>query len=168
MTTLINSHPYTHFFLGKIDAADVATIRAADASMATEAAGTVTIGGDTVMCQDFAYAIATFNDTEGGDVQPVTNLASMAAQNAPTAVPSWEAPCTMRSYVSSPEVASDSVKLIRDHAGWWVLYAEHATLGKLVAVVVFGPMSRPFVESGELIVSFTLSNAGRNLPKWVA
>ena len=60
------------------------------------------------------------------------------------------------------------MKIIRDHGGYWVLYAEHETLGKLVAVVVFGPMSRPFIESGELIVSFTLSNSGRHLPKWVA
>ena len=168
MTTLVKVHPYTHFFLGKIDEGDVKDIRDADASMATEAAGVVTIATHATTCQDMAYAIGAFNDTEGGDVQPVTNLASRAAQNAPTAVPSWEAPSTMRVYLSSPEVASDSVKIIRDHGGYWVLYAEHETLGKLVAVVVFGPMSRPFIESGELIVSFTLSNAGRYLPKWVA
>ena len=41
-------------------------------------------------------------------------------------------------------------------------------LGHMGAVVVFNAMSRPFVESGELIVSFTLQNAGRYLPKWVA
>ena len=168
MTTLVNAHPYTHFFLGKIDEDDVADVRAADASMATEANGVVTIATHATTCQDMAYAIASFTDTEGGDVQSVTNLASKAAQNAPTAVPSWEAPCTMRVYISSPEAAGDSVKLVRDHSGYWVLYAEHETLGKLVAVVVFGPMSRPFIESGELITTFTLSNAGRYLPKWVA
>ena len=168
MTTLVNAYPYTHFYLGKIDEGDVADIRAADATMATEAGGVVTIATHTTTCQDLAYAIASFTDTEGGDVQVVTNLASRAAQNAPTAVPSWEGPCTMRVYVSSPEVASDSVKLLRDHTGWWVLYAEHETLGKLAAVVVFGPMTRPFIESGELVVTFTISNAGRHLPKWVA
>ena len=149
MTTLVKVHPYTHFYLGKIDDNDVVDIRAADASMATEAGGVVTIAPPTPRhARIWPYALQSFNDTEGGDVQNVTSLASEAAQNAPTAVPSWEAPCTMRAYVSSPEVASDSVKLIRDHTGWWVLYAEHETLGKLVAVVVFGPMSKPFIESG--------------------
>ena len=111
---------------------------------------------------DYVEAIGTFNDTEGGDSQTVTNLASRAGQNAPSPVPTWEAPCTMRVYL----VGSDA--LIREHGGYWVMYAEHAQLGHMAAVVVFNAMSRPFVESGELIVSFTLQNAGRYLPKWVA
>ena len=167
MTTLVNTYPYTHFFLGKIDDADVADIRAADASMATEAAGSVTIATHATVCQDMAYAIATFTDTEGGDSQDITSLASRAGQRA-RGRPTWEGPCTMRVYVSAPEVASDSVKIIREHAGTWVLFAEHETLGKLVAVVIFDAMSRPFSENGELVVSFTLQNAGRYLPKWVA
>ena len=48
------------------------------------------------------------------------------------------------------------------------MYAEHAQLGHMGAVVVINAMSRPFAENGELIVSFTLQNAGRYLPKWVA
>ena len=129
MTTLVNAYPYTHFFLGKIDDANVAGLRVADASMATEAAGVVTIATLDTTCQDMAYAIASFNDTEGGDTQDVTNLASRAGQRA-RGRPTWEAPCTMRSYVSTPEVVSDSVKLIRDHAGTWVLYAEHDDPGE--------------------------------------
>ena len=168
MTTLVNSYPYIHFFLGKIDAADVPDVVAADASMAAEVGGVVTIATHATTCQDFAYAIQSFTDTEGGDTQDVTSLSSRAKQQAPTAVPSWEGPCAMRVYVSSPEVDSDSAKLIRDHGGTWVLYAEHSQLGKLAAVVVFNAMSRPFTESGELVVSFTLENAGRYLPKWIA
>lgn len=167
MTTLVNSYPYVHFYLGKVTSDDVAEVRAADASLANEQNGLVTIGGHSFTCQDFAYAIASFTDTEGGDTQDVTNLASRAGQRA-EGRPTWEGPCTMRVYVSDPEVITDSVKLIRDHSGTWVLYAEHETLGKLVAVVVFDAMSRPFSENGELVVSFTLQNAGRYLPKWIA
>ena len=36
----------------------------------------VTIGTVATVCQDFASAIGSFNDTEGGDSQTVTNLAS--------------------------------------------------------------------------------------------
>ena len=164
MTTLVNSHPYTRFLLGQVLPASEAAIRAEDASAATVAGLVVTIDNIATTCVDYVEAIGTFNDTEGGDSQTVTNLASRAGQNAPSPVPTWEAPCTMRVYLGN----DGSHALIREHGGYWVLYAEHAQLGKMVAVVVFTAMSRPFVESGELIVSFTLQNAGRFLPKWVA
>ena len=168
MTTLINSHPYEKFLLGKIATTDVKGLRAADVSAATEANNSVTVGGDVVACQDYVESMVTFGDAEGGDSQNVTNLASRAGQNAPPAVPTWEAPSTFRAYVSTPETAADSVSLLRDHSGYWLLYAEHQTLGKLVAVVVFNAMSRPFAENGELVCSVTIQNSGRFLPKWVA
>ena len=168
MTTLVNAHPYTHFYLGQVDDGDVADIRAADPESATEAGGVVTIAAHATTCQDFAYAIGSFTSTRGGDAQAITNLASRAAQNDESAVPSWEAPCTMRVYVSNPEVASDSVKLTRDSTGKYILYAVHEQLGKLAAMVVINGMTEPFVESGELIVTFTLLNSSRYLPKWVA
>ena len=164
MTTLVNAYPYTQFLLGQIDPGDEDAIRAADASLATEASLSVTISTIATVCKDFADAIGSFNDTEGGDSQTVTNLASRAGQNAPSPVPTWEAPCTMRVYLGTDK----SHELVRDHAGYWVLYADHAQLGHMGAVVVFNAMSRPFAENGELIVSFTLQNAGRYLPKWVA
>ena len=134
------------------------------AAAMAEANGMVTIDSIATACVDYASAIGSFNDTEGGDSQTVTNLASRAGQNAPSPVPTWEAPCTMRVYLGN----DGSHALIREHGGYWVMYAEHEQLGHMAAVVVFNAMSRPFVESGELIVSFTLQNAGRYLPKWVA
>ena len=125
MTTLVNAYPYTHFLLGLIDPGDEDAVRAADASAATEAALSVTIGTVATVCKDYARAIGSFNDTEGGDSQTVTNLASRAAQNAPSPVPTWEAPCTMRVYLG----ADGSHELVRDHDGYWVMYAEHATAG---------------------------------------
>ena len=168
MTTLVNAHPYEHFFLGKVDVGDVPDIRAAVPSTATEAGGVVTIAGHATTCQDFAYAIGSFTPTRGGDTQAITNLASRGIQNEEVAVPSWEAPCTMRVYVSDPEVPGDSVKLVRDPTGKYVLYAVHSQLGKMAAMVVINGMTEPYIESGELIVAFTLLNSSRHLPKWVA
>ena len=167
MTTLIKSYPYTHFFLGKIDAADVVAARAADPGAATEAGGTVTIGTKTVMCQDFAYAMTSFTPAEGASAVDVTSLVSEVGQSG-EGRPSWEAACVMRAYVSDPEVATDSVKIVRDHSGYYVLYAEHLDLGKLAAVVLFDAMSEPFTESGELTVTYTLKNSGQKIPKWIA
>jgi hypothetical protein len=165
MTTLVKAYPYNHFFLGKIAGGDLADLRAAEASLATENSGVVTIATHATTCQDFAYAITGFTPTEAGNTQDVTNLASRAGQTE-EGRPTWEAPCTMRVYASEPsEDPGDSVHLTRDHAGKYVLYAEHANLGKLVAVVLFDGMTQPFIESGELIVTFTLRNAGRYLPK---
>ena len=166
MTTLVNSHPYTQLLARpRLPPASADAVRAfrcvrCDGSGSLE----VTIGGVATTCVDYASAIGSFNDTEGGDSQTVTNLASQSrSECAPSPVPTWEAPCTMRVYLG----ADGSHELIREHGGYWVMYAEHMQLGKMVAVVVFNAMSRPFVESGELIVSFTLQNAGRYLPKWV-
>ena len=142
-------------------------VRAADPSAATEANGVVTIGGATVSCVDFAYAMNNFTPAEGSASQDVTSLTSNVGQRG-EGRPTWEAPATMRVYVSNPEVATDSIKLIRDHSGYYVLYAEHEHMGKLAAVIIFDALSTPFVESGELAVTFTLQNAGRYIPKWLA
>ena len=65
--------------------------------------------------------------------------------------------------------ADGSHEFIRDHAGYYVMYAEHDAAGQDGGRRgVINAMSRPFAENGELIVSFTLQNAGRYLPKWVA
>ena len=98
-------------------------LRAADVSAATEANNSVTAGGDVVACQDYVESMVTFGDAEGGDSQNVTNLASRAGQNAPAAVPTWEAPSTFRAYVSTPETAADSVSLLKGPLGLptWLL-----------------------------------------------
>ena len=167
MTTLVNSYRYDHFFLGQIPPASVVAVRAADPSGAMENNGAVMIGGVSVPCQDFAYAMNSFNDTEGGASQDVTSLASNVGQRG-EGRPTWEAPCTMRVYVSDPEDDADSAQLVRDHSGYWVMYAEHEHLGKIAGVVIFDAFTRPFGEDGQLIATFTLQNAGRYLPKWVA
>ena len=163
MTTLVTVHPYDIFLLGKIPDASLVAVRQADNSAATRVDEVVTVAGAAIPCFDYSDAIGAFNDTEGGDTQTVTNLASRGSQNEETPVPTWEAPCTMRVYEGGP-----SITLSRDSRGKYVLFAEHPQMGTMVGVVVINSMTRPFIESGEFIVAFTLQNAGRYLPKWVA
>ena len=66
MTTLVNAYPFTHFFLGKIDPADVADVSSRrrlyghrgrrDCDHRYSCYGLPRL---------FAYAIGSFNDTEG-------------------------------------------------------------------------------------------------------
>ena len=166
MTTLIKSYPYTQFLLGKIAAADLKGILAADLSGATEVNGTITVGGNTVDADDFARAIQQFTPTEPSASQDVSNLAGMDGQSAPGRG-IWEAPCQIRLYKTTPSDDSDSDKLSQDHAGYWLMYVEHEVKGKMVAAVHFDAFTEPFNQDGELVVSFTLRNAGARRPKWV-
>ena len=104
----------------------------------------VTIGGVDTTCVDYVECHRNVQRHRGRrQPERITNLASRAGQNAPSPVPTWEAPCTMRVYLG----ADGSHALIREHGGYWVMYAEHEQLGHMAAVVVFNAMSRPFVES---------------------